>query len=345
MTAYRRLILLALALTTLVVVFGAYVRLSDAGLGCPDWPGCYGQLSPLHAADEILQTHAADPQGPVSLPKAWKEMIHRYLAAGLGFIIIAVAVLAWRRRADPGAAPRVATALVGLVIFQGLLGKWTVTLLLKPAIVTAHLLGGLTTLALLAWLALRAHGIARLDASRGLISVARTALILLAAQIALGGWTSTNYAALACTDFPACHGSLWPAADYANAFHVVRELGMTADGENLPLAALTAIHWSHRLGALLAGAVLLALAGALLRRHHTRRSGLALAAALALQIALGVANVAFSLPLPLAVAHNAGAAVLVGVMVWINYRLRGNQVSVKTTQRRAGHAGRENSYA
>jgi len=345
MIAYRRLILLALALTTLVVVFGAYVRLSDAGLGCPDWPGCYGQLSPIHAAADILQTHASDPHGPVSLPKAWKEMIHRYLAASLGLIIIAIAALAWRRRTDAGAAPWVATALVAVVIFQGLLGKWTVTLLLKPAIVTAHLLGGLTTLALLAWLALRAHGIARLDSPRGLILAARAALILLIAQIALGGWTSTNYAALACTDFPTCHASLWPAADYANAFHVIRELGMTADGGILPLAALTAIHWSHRLGALLAGSVLLALAGTLACRRQTRRSGLALLAALSLQIALGVANVAFSLPLPLAVAHNAGAVVLAGVMVWINYRLRGTQVPAVATRRRAGHAGRENSYA
>lgn len=235
--------------------------------------------------------------------------------------------------------------LVAVVVLQGLLGKWTVTLLLKPAIVTAHLLGGLTTLALLAWLALRAHGIARLDSPRGLNFAARSGLILLIAQIALGGWTSTNYAALACPDFPTCHGSLWPVADYANAFHVVRELGMTADGGILPLSALTAIHWSHRLGALLAGTVLLALAGALACRRETRGSGFALLAALSLQIALGVANVAFNLPLPLAVAHNAGAVVLVGVMVWINYRLRGNRLPAVATRRRAGHAGHENSYA
>ena len=345
MTAYRRLILLALALTTLVVVFGAYVRLSDAGLGCPDWPGCYGQLSPHHAADEILQIHAADPHGPVSLPKAWKEMIHRYLAASLGLLIIAIAVIAWHQRTEPAAAPRVATALVGLVIFQGLLGKWTVTLLLKPAIVTAHLLGGLATLALLVWLALRAHAAARFDAPRGLILAARAAFILLAAQILLGGWTSTNYAALACSDFPTCHGSLWPATDYANAFHVVRELGMTADGDALTLAALTAIHWAHRLGALLAGSALLALAIALACRHSTCIAGLALLAALSLQIVLGIANVVLSLPLPLAVAHNAGAAVLVGVMVWINYRLRGRRSPAVATRRRAGNAGRENSYA
>lgn len=348
MTAYRRLILLALALTTLVVVFGAYVRLSDAGLGCPDWPGCYGQLSPHHAADAIRDTHAAAPQGPVSLPKAWKEMIHRYLAASLGLLILAIALLGWRRRSTPGVAPRLAAALVGIVIFQGLLGKWTVTLLLKPAIVTAHLVGGLTTLALLAWLALHAHAPTRIAAPRGpvvLIVLARAAFALLALQIALGGWTSTNYAALACADFPTCQGSLWPAADYANAFHVVRELGMTADGEVLPLAALTAIHWAHRVGAVIAGVVLIALACALLRRSVTRRSGAVLLVALATQLALGIANVVLSLPLPLAVAHNAGAVALVIVMVWINHSLRGARSPAMAAQRRAAHAGRKNSYA
>ncbi|MDO9599446.1 MAG: COX15/CtaA family protein [Azoarcus sp.] len=321
MRLYGRLIVLALALTAVVVVFGAYVRLADAGLGCPDWPGCYGKLSPHHAADVILDAHAADPHGPVSLPKAWKEMIHRYLAASLGLLIIGIAVLAWRHRARSESAPLVASLLVGVVIFQGLLGKWTVTLLLKPAIVSAHLLGGLTTLALLTWLALRAAGVRRECVSRRLLWAARAGLVLLVAQIALGGWTSTNYAALACTDFPACHGSLWPVADYANAFHVVRELGMTADGELLSLAALTAIHWSHRMGAVIAGGFLLVLGWALARRMPSAGAGVALIAAVLLQIGLGIANVVLSLPLPLAAAHNAGAALLVGLMVWINYRL------------------------
>ncbi|MFT3757281.1 COX15/CtaA family protein [Thauera sp.] len=321
---YRRLAFGALLLTFVVVVFGAYVRLADAGLGCPDWPGCYGKLSPAHAADVIRDVHAAEPYGPVSLPKAWKEMIHRYLAASLGLFILAIAVLAWRLRGHSRAAPGVALALVGVVVFQGLLGKWTVTLLLKPAIVTAHLLGGLTTLALLAWLALRACG-ARQGAAASqpswLPAGALLAFVLLVAQIALGGWTSTNYAALACTDFPACHGSFAPEADYANSFHVVRELGMTADGELLSNAALTAIHWSHRIGALVAGGALLMLGCALCRRHATFDTGAALLVALMLQIGLGIANVLLSLPLPLAAAHNAGAALLVGIMVWVNFRL------------------------
>lgn len=345
MTLYRRLVGAALALTTLVVVFGAYVRLSDAGLGCPDWPGCYGQLTPHHAAMDILETQAADPHGPVSLPKAWKEMIHRYLAASLGLLIIAIAVLAWRRRNDPASSPRVAASLVGIVIFQGLLGKWTVTLFLKPAIVTAHLLGGLATLGLLAWLALKAWHMPPVTVSRRLLAGARLALVLLVVQIMLGGWTSTNYAALACSDFPACQGSFWPPADYADAFHVVRELGMTADGEILSFAALTAIHWSHRLGAALVALALSLLAWALFRRRATRGAGLALFVALALQTALGVANVLFSLPLPLAVAHNAGATLLLGVMVTINYRMRVMPRLAAVGRSEHERAEHENSYA
>ena len=351
---YRRLALGALLLTFVVVVFGAYVRLADAGLGCPDWPGCYGQLSPAHAADLIRDAHAAEPTGPVSLHKAWKEMIHRYLATSLGVLIIAIAVLAWRLRSSARASPRVALTLVGVVMFQGLLGKWTVTLLLKPAIVTAHLLGGLTTLALLAWLTLRAFGAMQMGAVRGegmspeggsraagpvaLQLGARLAFVVLVAQIALGGWTSTNYAALACTDFPRCQGSFAPAADYANAFHVVRELGMTAAGDLLSNAALTAIHWSHRVGALVAAVVLFLLGWRLCRQRAYFAIGATVLAVLMLQLGLGVANVLLSLPLPLAAAHNAGAALLVGVMVWANYRLSAAPVSQAAAVRHRTHA-------
>ncbi len=321
MTTLRRLILLALGLTFVVVVLGAYVRLSDAGLGCPDWPGCYGQLTPAHAADEIRAAESAQPDGPVSLPKAWKEMVHRYLAATLGLLILVIAALSWRHRREPGAAPGAALALVGVVIFQGLLGKWTVTLLLKPAIVTGHLLGGMTTLALLGWLALHVRRVPTWTAPRGLVSVARVGLLLVAVQIALGGWTSTNYAALACQDFPTCHGEWLPATDFANAFHVVRELGMDARGELLTQEALTAIHWTHRLGALLVTAYLCAFAGLLARHANLRGLSLALLAALGAQVGLGIANVVLSLPLPLAVAHNAGAAVLLLALVRINHGL------------------------
>lgn len=323
MKTLRRLAAFALLLTLVVVVFGAYVRLSDAGLGCPDWPGCYGKVTPAHAAEHILDAQAIRPDGPVSLPKAWKEMIHRYLAASLGLLIVAIAVLCWRRRKEAGAGAGLALALVGVVVFQGLLGKWTVTLLLKPAIVTGHLLGGLTTLALLAWLTFRLRDMRRVASAGGLVAMARIGLILLVLQIALGGWVSTNYAALACTDFPTCHGQWMPAdADFANAFHVVRELGMTADGELLSNQALTAIHWTHRLGALIVGAYLLLLALLMLRHRHSAPHGAALGAGVLLQVSLGIANVLTSLPLPLAVAHNAVAALLVLIMVLINYRLR-----------------------
>ena len=351
---YRRLALGALLLTFVVVVFGAYVRLADAGLGCPDWPGCYGQLSPAHAADLIRDAHVAAPEGPVSLHKAWKEMIHRYLATSLGVLIIAIAVLAWRLRSSARASPRVALTLVGVVMFQGLLGKWTVTLLLKPAIVTAHLLGGLTTLALLAWLTLRAFGAMQMGAVRGegvqleggsravapvaLQLGARLAFVVLVAQIALGGWTSTNYAALACTDFPRCHGSFAPVADYANAFHVVRELGMTAAGDLLSNAALTAIHWSHRVGALVAAVALFLLGWGLCRQRACFAIGATVLAVLMLQLGLGIANVLLSLPLPLAAAHNAGAALLVGVMVWANYRLSAAPVSQAAAVRHRSQA-------
>jgi heme a synthase len=336
---YRRLVFLALALAAIVVVLGAYVRLSDAGLGCPDWPGCYGQLSPHHAADDIARAQASAPHGPVSQPKAWKEMVHRYLAGSLGMLILCLAAVAWRRRREREVSLPVALLLIGVVIFQGLLGKWTVTLLLKPAIVTGHLVGGLATLGLLGWLALRAGGVRRLDLGPGPRRALRVGLVLLVSQIALGGWTSTNYAALACADFPTCHGVWWPRADYANAFHMLRELGMTADGGLLSLDALTAIHWAHRLGAVVVGVYLLLLALVLLRQRASAAWGGALLAGVALQICLGVANVLLSLPLPLAVAHNAVAAALLLLMVAMNYRYRGARAPVWSGRQHA------NAYA
>lgn len=338
---YRRLIAVALSLTLVVVVFGAYVRLSDAGLGCPDWPGCYGQLSPHHAAEAIGQAHAAEPHGPVSPAKAWKEMIHRYLAASLGVLILWIAAVAWCRRWEAGVAFPVAAALVGVVAVQGLLGKWTVTLLLKPAIVTGHLLGGMAVLALLVWLALKARQTARVDLGPGLRRLARGGMLLLVGQILLGGWTSTNYAALACGDFPTCGGLWWPEADYANAFHVVRELGMTADGAALSSRALVAIHWAHRLGAVLVCLVLGGVVLGLLRQRAGVLLGLGLAGALLCQVALGIANVWAGLPLPVAVAHNAGAALLLVVMIVINYRLAQPGSSPLVGERES----HENAYA
>jgi cytochrome c oxidase assembly protein subunit 15 len=294
----RALAIAAAVLALIVVVVGAYVRLSDAGLGCPDWPFCYGKPLPAEIAH------------PDALAKAWKEMGHRYLAGALGVAIVLLVLGAWRRRRHAV----LASAIVLLVALQATLGKWTVTMLLKPAIVTAHLLGGMGTLALLGWLALAQWPHAPAPEMRALRTTAAIALGALAVQIALGGWVSANYAALACPDLPLCRGQ---AMDFANAFHVVRELGRTSEGELLPLAALTAIQWTHRVFALVAlAAVLLAAA----RTWRVAR-GLAITVAVlvTLQFGLGVANIAAGLPLALAAAHNAGAALLLAALVVLNF--------------------------
>ncbi len=324
MTLYRTLILAALIMTFGVVSLGAYVRLSDAGLGCPDWPGCYGELTPHHAADAINAELAVRPDGPVSHAKAWKEMVHRYFAGALGVLVLAIAALAWRGRRTTTGGPVLPFVLLGLIVFQALLGMWTVTKLLKPLVVTAHLLGGMATLSLLLWLWLRerAHsGLAYHARADHLRVAALLALALVAAQIALGGWVSTNYAALACTDFPKCQGEWVPPMDFEPGFTLHRELGETASGELLPLTALTAIHWTHRLVALLVTLYLGWLAVRLLRAPGHAGAGLAIGALLVLQVSLGIGNVLLSLPLGLAVAHNAGAALLLASLVWLNYRV------------------------
>lgn len=321
---YRLLVLACACLTFIVVVVGAYVRLSDAGLGCPDWPGCYGKLTPANAESHIRKAveEQGGTHGPVSMPKAWKEMGHRYLAGTLGMLILAIAVLAWLRRKSLGQRPWLATSIVAVVAVQATLGKWTVTMLLKPAIVTGHLIGGMTTLVLLAWLALRQwlpRGRDQAPGIKALRSFAVVALVVLSAQVMLGGWVSTNYAALACPDLPLCRGEAVPAMDFGNAFHVVRELGMTPEGSLLSSDALVAIHWTHRMFALLVLVVLGALAYRLTRTGGVRVLGLLLFAALGAQFVLGLANVAFGLPLTLAAAHNAGAALLLVLLVVINY--------------------------
>lgn len=313
------LVLATAVLALLVVGLGAYVRLSDAGLGCPDWPGCYGHLTPHHAADAIVAAYAQAPEGPVSPAKAWKEMVHRYLAATLGLAIMVIAWLAWRR--EQGVSRAVGLGLVGLVVFQGLLGMWTVTLLLRPVIVSAHLLGGMATLALLVWLVARLQGLPGTERS-GPVQMAGLALAAVALQIVLGGWVSTNYAALACTDFPTCHGSWWPQADWLRGFQLHRELGMDTQGQALSLEALTAIHWAHRLGALAASLAVGYLGLRLLPHPAWRAWGFGLLGLLALQVSLGVANVLAGLPLSVAVAHNLGAALLLSGLVWVNVKIR-----------------------
>jgi heme a synthase len=326
MRFYRPLLVVATLLAFGVVALGAYVRLSDAGLGCPDWPGCYGHLVGVpDAGHEQSVALKAFPDRPVEAHKAWKEMTHRYFAGTLGLLVVLIAVLAWRYRRRLQQSPALPTVLLAVIGLQAALGMWTVTLLLKPVIVSAHLLGGMTTLALLVWLLLRQRGGAQpLSVSGKLRLHAALALLAVIVQIALGGWVSSNYAALACSDFPTCRGDWWPEMDLAQAFQFYRELGQTADGALLSNAALTAIHWMHRVGALTVTLIVGSLCYVLYRRPEGRNWAWALAACVLLQLGLGVANVLLALPLPLAVAHNAGAALLLGVTLALNVRLGQN---------------------
>ncbi|MBL8508826.1 COX15/CtaA family protein [Chitinimonas viridis] len=318
---FRKLTLLAVVWTLCVVVLGAYVRLSDAGLGCPDWPGCYGKATPIHAVDEILAAHAEAPHGPVSMAKAWKEMVHRYLASALGLLVLVLAVMAVKHRDRLRQSPLLAVSIFFVVCFQGALGMWTVTKLLKPAIVTSHLIGGMTLVAMLTWLALRQRDWARVERAGGFRLAAFVGLLVVSCQIILGGWVSTNYAAVVCTDFPTCQGALVPQMDFRDAFHVLRELGQTPEGELLSMANLTAIHWLHRLGALVTFCFIGILSWRLYAQGVLRSLALAIAGMLLLQVGLGISNVVFHLPLSVAVLHNAGAAMLLLLMVVLNYRL------------------------
>jgi cytochrome c oxidase assembly protein subunit 15 len=331
LTIFRRIALVGVLLALCVIVMGAWVRLSDAGLGCPDWPGCYGHFTAGSAAENAAAVNAAFPHRPVEYHKAVKEMVHRYFASTLGFLILVLAAWAIANRHDPDQPVNLPIALVGLVILQGLLGMWTVTLLLKPLIVVLHLLGGLTTMALLAWLAMRkkrhdapAAPVRAQPPTARLISLralALVGLIVLAVQITLGGWTSSNYAALACPDFPTCQNSYWPEMDAEDAFVLWRGLGIDYEGGVLDHPARVAIHFVHRLGAIVAAIVLGALsirAGRFGETTAIRVAGGLLGIVLVLQLVLGPLMVIRALPLALATAHNAVAALLVLAVVRLN---------------------------
>ena len=366
---FHRIAWLAVALAACVIVFGAFVRLSDAGLSCPDWPTCYGKAAwPTHAAQIV--DHAATDIRPVEPSKAWREQFHRHIAAGLGLLVFALALLAARRRRFGlaqvvGAAALVAVAIplymqgeyvtssvlvaiaeavllwaalrwsnfdlartavltLAVIIFQAMLGMWTVTWLLKPAVVMAHLLGGLTTFSLLAWMAWRATDIPiRVGDAGRLRRLLVVGLVLLGVQIALGGWTSANYAALACgTDYPKCAGEWWPARDFREGFVLWRGIGVDYEGGILDNEARIAIQLAHRLMAVLVFGHLLAVAIRLLRGPGLRGWGALLGLLLCAQVGLGIANVLLSLPLNLAVLHNAGATALLFVLVSLLARLR-----------------------
>ncbi len=325
MAFYRNLILIALVLAFAVMSLGTYARLSDAGLGCTGWPDCYGKPTPHLAVSASKGERVVHRDGSASSPKAWTDAAHRYLAGALGGLLLLIAVQGWRRRREIRCGFGLPLILLGLIVLQALLGTGLAMKLLKPLIVSAHLLGSMAILSLLFWLWLRertqfSHAyFARVDHLRG---VAMIGLFLVIAQIALGGWVSTNYAALACTDFPQCQGQWVPVMDFANGFALHRDLGETASGAVLPTAALTAIHWTHRLVALVMMLYLGRLVLRLMRSPGYIDMGLMVGGALLLQVALGAGNVFLSLPLAWAVAHSAGAVLLLFSMVLLNYRIR-----------------------
>ncbi len=305
--------LLATGLALIVIVLGAYVRLSDAGLGCPDWPGCYGALIVPAQAVAISEANAAYPDRPLHQGKAWKEMLHRYVAGVLGLLILFLAIQAWRQRQY--VVP--ASILLGAVVFQSLLGMWTVTLLLKPVVVVAHLLGGLTILSLLFWLVLRQTSTPGL-AQPGFLPWALLGLGTIIVQISLGGWTSANYAALVCPEFPTCRaGAWWPQTNFAEGFRLWRGLGIDYEGGVLDAGGRSAIHLSHRLGALLTLLIVgtLSLRAILVHGGALRVAGMVSLGVLLVQLVLGIANILLVLPLPVAVAHNGVAALLLLSMV------------------------------
>lgn len=301
----------AIILALIVIVLGAYTRLSDAGLGCPDWPGCYGSLivpEQVDATNENLSVR------PLEQAKAWKEMVHRYAASSLGFLIVIMALLAWTKSSLSNMRG-FTSALLVLVIFQGMLGMWTVTLLLKPVIVMSHLIGGLTILSLLCWTILREQskqGVFVSAGHRKLLPLAVSALIILALQISLGGWTSSNYAALACPDFPTCQGVWWPNMDFKEGFILWRGLGIDYEGGVLLGAARTAIHMTHRMGAIIATIIILFVAIQAIRSgiKPLKLTGIIALILLLAQVSLGIANIIFHVPMSIAVAHNGVAALL-----------------------------------
>ncbi len=319
---YRQLAVLTLFLTFDLVLFGAFTRLTDSGLGCPDWPGCYGSASPVGAHAEISQAQEAMPTGPVTHSKAWVEMIHRYLATGVGVLIIVLTVLAWRQRNQLPLSPWWATLTLVWVCLQGAFGALTVTMKLFPAIVTLHLLGGLVLLALLRIQTVQPLPSAQVAGlGRWWWAICGVA-VMVWVQIALGGWVSTNYAVLACSDFPSCQGSFWPEMNFGDGFTLWRPLGMDEGGQPITFAALTAIHYVHRLMAY-AVLTLLVWLGWRLRSVVAARSVSNALLGLALwQLLTGLSNVILDWPLLAAVAHTGGAAALVMVLTGALVRFR-----------------------
>ncbi len=301
-----------------VIVLGAWVRLSHAGLGCPDWPGCYGQLTWPTASHEVATANQAFPERPVESHKAWREMVHRYLAGALVLLVLAITWKVWRSPHSRKHLKVLTIVLLGIILFQALLGMWTVTLKLKPIIVMAHLLGGMTTFSLILWVMFSSKRLPSQSRSSRVIKMRPaiiTAIIVLSCQIALGGWTSANYAALACPDFPTCQGQWLPETNFKEGFILWREVGVNYEGGLLDLPSRVAVHLTHRIGAVITLLVLVILAFRLLKVPQLQTGGRLLLVLILAQFTLGILNVTLSLPLAIAVAHNAGAGLLLATLL------------------------------
>lgn len=323
------LALAAFCLAMVVVMLGAFTRLADAGLGCPDWPGCYGHLMWPDEDHEIARAEELFPHAPVETDKTWPEMVHRYFAGTLGILIAIIAFKAWPRREQRDYPFRLPIFLAFVVVWQALFGMWTVTLKLWPQVVTVHLMGGMTVLSLLWLLVNRLSGIrwqfseTQLDAVQKLKPWVIVGIVLVAFQILLGGWTTSNYAAFGCPDFPTCHGDLWPQMDAAEGFNIFQTIGPNYLGGQLENDARVAIHFFHRLGAVVVATYLVMLAIRLFAFKERQISVVAtiILAALAIQLALGITNVLMRIPIEVAVAHNAGAGILMLTLITLGARV------------------------
>ena len=329
------LALFATILAMVVVVLGAYTRLVHAGLGCPDWPGCYGQLTVPETVREIAVAEALFPDAPVEVEKGWAEMTHRYVAGLLLLIVFSIALISWKHRKEPGQPVFHPLFILALIILQAAFGMWTVTLKLWPQVVTLHLLGGFATFSLLFLLTLRLSGLGwkklPSDVAGGLKSLGMLGLLVVVLQITLGGWISSNYAALACHDLPTCQGQWLPPTDFSQGFDITQEIGPNYLGGQMDSEARTAIHLTHRIGALITVLVLLLLSVKAYRSSNqlpeASGSGLKkmttlMVIILLAQVLLGLSNIIWQIPLPVAVAHNLFGALLLLSLVALNYRLR-----------------------
>jgi len=328
---FFKLAFVATCLAYVVILLGAYTRLADAGLGCPDWPGCYGHMGVPKHIDDVAVANQTYPDRPVEAAKAWKEMIHRYFAGTLGLLVFAIGILAIRKRHEPDHAFKLPVFLMCVVVFQALLGMWTVTIKLNPTIVMSHLMGGMTTISILWWLTLRSGRLFKFDRVdsaylQKLKTPALIGLLIVILQVMLGGWTSANYAALHCIEFPTCvAGEYFPAMNFAEGFELWHGTEKNFEFGILSNEARIAIHTTHRIGAVITALFVIWLGLKLLLTpaySPLKNAGIALLAVVTLQFILGVSNVLLSLPLLVAVAHNGGGALLILIMVTLNHLVR-----------------------